>query len=177
VQLSGRGTCAVEQQSSNTMTAARWRCVWSERWRGVAWAASGLRRHACRPDARSSASLKRSDAGRPAKSRRRRDDVPSDRRCRCYPGHDNIPMATRRAPNTKQSIVNVGDAAGSVRRAGDDQLPPLLPTQRPFRLCASLSLSASLARVSSKTQDRASQTSAQPRDACTTTIVQSPKCR
>jgi len=103
---------------------------------------------------------------------------PTDRRCRCYPGHDNIPMATRRAPNTKQSIVNVGDAAGSIRRAGDDQLPPLLlPTQRPFRLCASLSLSALLARVSSKTQDRASQTSAQLRDACTTTIIPSPKCR
>jgi len=35
------------------------------------------------------------------------------RRPSLLPGHDNIPMATRRAPNTKQSIVNVGDGLAS----------------------------------------------------------------
>ena len=47
------------------------------------------------------------------------------------PGHDNIPMATdgrtdgdaRRAPNTKQSIVNVGDRLPSLSRSLGSPVP------------------------------------------------------
>ena len=41
--------------------------------------------------------------------------------------HDNIPMATRRAPNTKQSIVNVGD---SLARSLRPSSPPTLQLSR-----------------------------------------------
>jgi len=65
---------------------------------------------------RSSASLKRSDGrrgdgGKSGPGREGRETTTS------LPGHDNIPMATatRRAPNTKQSIVNVGDSLASSR--------------------------------------------------------------
>jgi len=73
---------------------------------------------------RSSApSLKRSDGGAGGGQVGGREEGPgTDARRRRpparTPGHDNIPMATRRAPNTKQSIVNVGDGLAGAAAVG-----------------------------------------------------------
>ena len=67
--------------------------------------------------------------------------------------HDNIPMATRRAPNTKQSIVNVGDSPARSSSPPTLQLSGCSIADLPSVRFVCTLLSASLAHASSKAQD------------------------